>query len=47
MQKFIYYVDGEYFEIEAINLHQAIVEAACDGGVVIGNYTDYAHLFGE
>jgi hypothetical protein len=47
MQKYIYQVDGEYRVLEASNIHQAMIDAACEGGVVIGNYTAFAHLFEE
>ena len=47
MQKYVYQVGNEYFTILAYDLHQAMMDVACEGGVVIGNYTDYAHIFGE
>lgn len=47
MKKFIYQVEGEYFTIEADSMVDAMVAVACDGGVVIGEYTAFAHLFGE
>lgn len=47
MRKFIYQVDGEYFIVEAESLHGAMIQVASEGGVVIGDYTMYAHLFGE
>jgi hypothetical protein len=47
MNKYIYEVNGEYFTIEADSLHESMVGALCEGGTVIGEYTKYAHLFGE
>lgn len=47
MKKFIYQVGHEYFTIEAESMQDAMVLVACEGGVVIGDYTMYAHMFGE
>jgi hypothetical protein len=47
VKKFIYQVGHEYFTIEAESLMDAMVEAACEGGVVLGEYTAFAHLFNE
>jgi hypothetical protein len=47
MKKFIYQVDNEYFTIEAESMQDAMVLVACEGGVIIGDYTMYAYMFGE
>lgn len=47
MKKFIYQIGREYYTIEAESLESAMLLVACDSGVVIGDYTIYAHLFGE
>lgn len=45
MIKYIYMKGNEYFVIEAESLAQAIL--AAKGGVVIGEYSQLAHLFKE
>ena len=47
MRKFIYQVGNEYFIVEADSLQAAMVAVMNLDGTVIGEYTKFAHLFGD
>jgi hypothetical protein len=47
MNEYIYQANGEYYTIEAISLHEAMLAILPDNGVIIGEYTMYKHLFNE
>jgi hypothetical protein len=47
MRLYIYQVNSEYFTVEAVNMHDAMVKASVNNGVVLGEYSVWRHLFGE
>lgn len=48
MNKYIYQVGNEYYTVEADSLMDAMIQVAgIKGAVVLGDYTAYAHMFGE
>jgi hypothetical protein len=47
MIQYIYQAKGDYFLVEAASLHDAMLTILPDNGVIIGEYSQYAHLFNE
>lgn len=47
MNKYICQDGDDYYIVEADCLHNAMIQALADGSTVVGEYTAFAHLFGE